>query len=362
MTEFEKEAFHFIKTGDSDGVMNTIMQHGYLEGANLPCYILNQAFEYCRLELAKALMDKYKFEGLNDAKEPVITFAARYGTRELFEKLMHLGADINALNHVKNSAVGRALAFKNYGAIYDLLDLGFDMKTYAGGKALRNAAWEGETEFVKLFIKCGADVNFNEADQVFPYCTTPVQMAASENHFEIVKYLIEHGANVKIKDKNGERAFSYAKRNKHFELMEYIRQFEPPIWHEVDKKTAELKSLGLPNDIIKWLGTDNKRIDFNNPKRLTDYIEFETIFDVRVIQWQGRVLIDLVKEIENYSNTGFIIWIKDAKCLGSLDVEHEELITLPGLKWKAFLSNASNIINEILDGTLAEKQLRESSN
>lgn len=358
MTEVEKEVVSCIQSNDTDGVMAALEKHGLPEGSTLPVHILNQALEYKRLALARLLLDKYGFDNLNDEKNPVMPYAARYGTRDLFQRLLQAGADLNALTHVKSSAVGRALAFGNHKGVRALLELGFDMKTYAGGNALRDAAGSGKFEFVKLFVEHGADVNFNGRSQVFPYCTTPVQMAAAINHFEIVKYLIEHGADVTIKDKNGDRAYSYAKQNNHTELMEYIKQFEPPIWHEMDNRVKELKRLGLPAEIIKWLGIENRRIDFKDSK-MTEYIEFETIFDVRVLEWRGRTFIDLVKDIENYGNTGFIVWVKDKKCLGSLDVEHDELFLLPGLKWKAFLAKAAGIIDDILDGNLSGEPFEE---
>ncbi|KZE81128.1 hypothetical protein AV654_01130 [Paenibacillus elgii] len=353
MTEVEKEVVSCIQSNDTDGVMAALEKHGLPEGSTLPVHILNQALEYKRLALARFLLDKYGFDNLNDEKNPVMPYAARYGTRDLFERLLQVGADLNALTPVKSSAVGRALAFGNHKGVRALLELGFDMKTYAGGNALRDAAGSGKFELVKLFVEHGADVNFNGRSQVFPYCTTPVQMAAAINHFEIVKYLIEHGADVTIKDKNGDRAYSYAKQNNHTELMEYIKQFEPPIWHEMDNRVKELKRLGLPAEIIKWLGIENRRIDFKDSK-MTEYIEFETIFDVRVLEWRGRTFIDLVKDIEN-----FIVWVKDKKCLGSLNVEHDELILLPGLKWKAFLAKAAGIIDDILDGNLSGEPFEE---
>ncbi|MEC0208037.1 ankyrin repeat domain-containing protein [Paenibacillus ehimensis] len=352
MTEFEKEVINCIKSNDADQVMPVLEKHGLPEGSTLPVHILNQALEYKQLALARQLLEKYVFDRLNDERNPVMPYAARYGTRDLFERLVKAGADLHALTHVKSSAIGRALAFGNHKGVRALLELGFDMRTYAGGDALRDAAWSGKFEFVKLFVEHGADVNFNGRSQVFPYCTTPVQMAASMNHFEIVKYLIEHGADVTIKDKNGDRAYSYAKQNNHKELMEYIKQFEPPIWHEMDNRAKELKRLGLPAEIIKWLGIENRRIELKDCQS-SEYIEFETIFDVRVLEWRGRTFIDLVKDIDNYSNTGFIVWVKDKKCLGSLDVEHDELILLPGLKWKAFLAKAAGIIDDILDGNLS---------
>lgn len=81
-----------------------------------------QALECKRLTLARLLLDKYVFDNLNDEKNPVMPYAARYGSRDLFETLLKAGADLNALNHVKMSALGRALAFGNHKGVRDLLD------------------------------------------------------------------------------------------------------------------------------------------------------------------------------------------------------------------------------------------------
>ncbi|WP_235949625.1 ankyrin repeat domain-containing protein [Paenibacillus glycinis] len=315
-----------------------------------PFLLLTNALEKNLLDTAFKILNRYSsIANLNDKDDPIITTAAPCGNKALFEKLIAHGADINAMNHVKSSAVDRALSFKNYEGVRALLELGFDMRSYSGGKALRSAAWKGELEMVRLFIEHGADVNFNGADQVFPYCTTPVQMAASSNHFEIVKFLVENGADVKIKDKYGDRAFLEAKRQKNVEMMEYIKQLEPPIWHEADKRAAELKKMGLPMDIIKWLGTENRRFEFGNECPI-EHIEFETIFDVKPIQWQGRIFLDLIKEVEGYSSTGFFVWIPEQKCLGSYDVEHEELLLFEGLKWNKFVKRLPVYINHALNG------------
>lgn len=349
MMDFLKELRHCLKDNEYTKFIDILESNNYPEGSMLPFQVLDNAFEYNRGDWASDILDRYRIDNLNDKDEPVITAAARYGNKTTFEKLIALGADINAMTHVKSSAVGRALAFQNYEGVRSLLELGFNMESYSGGKALRDASWQGEFEMVRLFIEHGADVNFNGADQVFPYCTTPVQMAASRNHFEIVKFLIEHGADVTIKDKYGNRAFLAAKNNKNTEMMEYIKQFEPPIWHEADKRAAELKKMGMPSEIIKWLGSENRRINLPDTTP-TEYIEFETIFDVKPIEWQGRVFLDFTKEVEGYGGIGFIIWITDLKCLGSFDVEHEELFIFEGVKWSKFVKRLPLVVNHVLNG------------
>ncbi|MBP1932043.1 ankyrin repeat domain-containing protein [Ammoniphilus resinae] len=350
MSDFLKEIKQCYQSHDHSGFIKTLAKYDYLPGTVLPFKVLDLAFGYRKLDWADYIMDTYRIDNMNDEKDPIITSAAYCGNKQLFEKLITLGANINALNHVKNSAVGVALAFQNYSGIYDLLELGFQMKSYAGGQALRSAAWEGEFEFVRLFVEHGADVNFNGADQVFPYCTTPVQMAASKNHDEIVKYLVDHGADVTIKDKYGNRAYLEAKRNKNKDLMDYLKRLEPPKWHEADKRMAELKKWGLPTEIMKWLGIENRKIELPDTCS-SAFVEFETIFDLKRIEWQDRVFIDLVKEIEGYDSTGFLVWIKDQKCLGSLDVEHDNLFIFEGTKWNNFIKKLPIVVNHVLDGT-----------
>ncbi|TYP73294.1 ankyrin repeat domain-containing protein [Paenibacillus methanolicus] len=308
-------------------------------------YALDYAFDYGQYEIAKLLIEHGA--DINDKANPAMVSAAR-GKRALFEYLLQKGANINAINHVGHSALSRAIAFKNLSGATALVEMGIDVSE-VGGKALRDAAWGGHFGIVKLLVEHGADVNFNGADQVFPYCTTPVQMAASINHFEIVKYLIAHGADVTIRDKYGNRAFLEAKQNKNKEMMEYIKQFEPPIWHEADQRAQALKKMGMPTDIIKWLGTENRRIDLPETS-VAAYVEFETIFDVKPIEWQGRIFLDVTKEVEGYGGTGFIIWIPDQKCLGSFDVEHQELFVFEGIKWSKLMKKLPVVVSHVLDG------------
>lgn len=336
-----------IKEGNIESVLH-LLEDGFDPNVEMGKHLypydnpLECAFDYRQYEIAKLFIE-YGSE-IND---DIFVDAAR-GDRYLFEYLLQKGANINAINHVGHSALSRAIAFDNISGAIALVEMGIDV-IELGGIALRSAAWRGHFEIVKPLVEHDANVNFNGADQVFPYCTTPVQMAASKNHFEIVKYLIEHGADVTIRDKYGNRAFLEAKRKNNREMMEYIKQFEPLIWHEADKRAEELKKMGMPADIIKWLGTENRRIDLPDTSP-TEYIEFETIFDVKPLEWQGRTFLDFAKEVEGYGGTGFIIWIPDQKCLGSIDIEHEELFIFEGVKWNKFIKKLSVVINHVLDG------------
>jgi len=49
---------------------------------------------------------------------------------------------------------------------------------------------DGDLTLVKKYVESGVDVNATY------FAWSPVQMAASKGQFEVVKYLVEHGANI----------------------------------------------------------------------------------------------------------------------------------------------------------------------
>src|SRR6516162_2102744 len=66
---------------------------------------------------------------------------------------------------------------------------------------LHCAAWKGHCEIVKLLLEAGADANArNENDH---WGTTPLHAAAHANQPAIAELLIEHGADLNAEDKNG---------------------------------------------------------------------------------------------------------------------------------------------------------------
>ena len=88
----------------------------------------------------------------------------------------------------------------------DINDNNYDY--YYGRNALIKAAHTGELEVVKTLIENGADVNAQSRHGI-----TALMYAASEGNFDIIKYLVEHGADVNIKSEDGETAIKSAMSN-----------------------------------------------------------------------------------------------------------------------------------------------------
>ena len=83
---------------------------------------------------------------------------------------------------------------------------------------LCNAILKGDLATVKKFIDYGANVN------EFSNGLTPLMFAARYNKVEILKFLLEKGADKKIKDEKGNTALKYAEFSKSLEAFDYLKQ------------------------------------------------------------------------------------------------------------------------------------------
>lgn len=83
---------------------------------------------------------------------------------------------------------------------------------------LCNAIVKGDIAIVKKFIEYGADVNetFNGM--------TPLMIAARYNKVEILKLLIEKGANTQAKDNRGFTALQYAQLSNATEAVAILKK------------------------------------------------------------------------------------------------------------------------------------------
>ena len=92
------------------------------------------------------------------------------------------------------------------------------------------ATKNGNFNDVQKFITDGVDVNYIniETENSDMMGTTPLMVASSEGHIEIVKLLIKHGADANLKSGvsdsslSGESALQYALEGEHTEVAEYL--------------------------------------------------------------------------------------------------------------------------------------------
>lgn len=86
-------------------------------------------------------------------------------------------------------------------------------------KNLIDAAYNGQTNVIKLLIESGADINAKNI-----HGNTALIFASARGYLDIVKYLIEVGADINLKNNLGNTALMYAYNDKYKEIIELLKK------------------------------------------------------------------------------------------------------------------------------------------
>ncbi len=87
-----------------------------------------------------------------------------------------------------------------------------------GNTPLCAAIIKGDLAAVKKFIEYGSDVNETSNG------LTPLMFAARYNKVDIIKFLLENGADKSVQDGKGNNALKYAELSKSQEAVDFLRQ------------------------------------------------------------------------------------------------------------------------------------------
>lgn len=126
-----------------------------------------------------------------------LRFAAGYGRAELVPRLIRLGADVNSrgsLDWMRRVTPLITAAFRNQTSpATALLEAGADARLkdeYPGATALHYAAWEGNLELIDLLLEAGADIAVRDD----MYDADPLGWAIENRKMKAVNHLLDHGA------------------------------------------------------------------------------------------------------------------------------------------------------------------------
>ena len=249
---------------------------------------------------------------LNDEENPSFLLAVRYCNKEIIDYVVAHGANVHALNRVKVDVFQAALYGKQYKHLQIIHDLGHTVQKY-GGPAFRNAITDRNYEVLDFFINHGVDINYNKPDSVYPFKPTPLCVAARYVDLKMCKYLVEHGADVTITEKDGMRPYSIAVEKGDMEMAEYFKNLEPAEYHDLQNKMDRLKSF-----------KEGDNLYFELPDSDFISIEFFPLIDTIPFKVGRRNLLRLSKELGEY-NDWQIVWDPRSKKIGCYDIEHQEL-------------------------------------
>ena len=131
--------------------------------------------------------------------------AAEKGDAGAAEKLLTVGADVNARNREGRTALHLAA---NVRVAMLLLEKGADVKAKSnnGETPLHVAASWGRRDVGETLVEAGADLNSQTNAG-----KTPLHNAAMAAHADMVEFLVQEGANMKVKASDGWTALDVAK-------------------------------------------------------------------------------------------------------------------------------------------------------
>lgn len=278
---------------------------------------------------------------LNDRSSPAIVTAAHNCDAATLDLLVAHGARVDAIDRVGKNAYSAALYSERYDLLPVLARLGLRPDADSGS-ALRQAVSRRQFEAVQFFVEHGVDVNGHVPDMVWPTNPTAVAVATLNGDLPMVRYLVEHGADVLIKDEHGDRPYSHAVAIGHAELQAYLRALEPPRWHDAKSRLAELEPFGLPEALLELLRGDERRIDLGGDGEIR-FIRFHDLFGVKPFLWRRSRYVDLLAVVDNYWEVGFLTWSPCDRKLVHVDTEHDEVRVL--CTWPEFVASPATWIH-----------------
>lgn len=138
--------------------------------------------------------------------EPMLVVASRAGWVQTVDALLRAGAKVDARNTFGDSAIMVAALGGHLVLVKKLQERGAEINP-AGWTPLAYAATNGKTEVVRYLLDIGANPN-----ALSPNGTTALMMAVRGGHIETVDLLLAKGADVNLRNQNGATALAWATR------------------------------------------------------------------------------------------------------------------------------------------------------
>lgn len=123
-------------------------------------------------------------------------------------------------SQVTAAPIHDAVSSGDVNRVYALIgpDLAIDEKDFGGMTAIQMAVRDENLEIMKILIDNGADVNIGSTRLKF----TPLQIAARRGNVEMVTLLIASGADVNLPDHEGASALHFAVRSGENEAVDLL--------------------------------------------------------------------------------------------------------------------------------------------
>ncbi|MCJ7454471.1 MAG: ankyrin repeat domain-containing protein, partial [Wolbachia endosymbiont of Homalodisca vitripennis] len=170
-------------------------------------------------------IDKLNYvSSITNLQKSLITslhLAAQNGDLDQVKLLFDNGGNIEAQDEFGKTPILCAAEAGKWSIVEFLLDNGANInnETTYQETPLHCAVQEGNLDIVKFLFDRGADIESQNA-----YNEKPLHLAIKAGRLDILKLLLDRGANINAKDKDGKTPLDVAKDQKHDVIIQYLEQ------------------------------------------------------------------------------------------------------------------------------------------
>lgn len=142
---------------------------------------------------------------------------------EIFEEFLEAGMSVNSRDDTGTPMLNIACRNDNFEIVERLLSLGAELNAVSedrGYTAVMDAVWRGNEKITKFLIEKGADLNTISKEG-----QSNLVLAVGADRYNICKLLVENGSDPDVKDMMGMSAYGYATLFKKEKIAEILRPY-----------------------------------------------------------------------------------------------------------------------------------------
>ena len=228
---------------------------------------LFKAAESGNLVLLRTLLEhNFDLEHTDNFGENALMVALRCGNHSVAECLLKIAReDVKIIDNDGATLLHKA-AWGNLPELANVLlqeyNMDIDSQNYAGRTALHVAAYQGNTRILKYLLEHAANVNAVDNEG-----RTPIFSGAYDGNFKTVKLLCEYGADLHLKDNSNLTVLEYAVSRKEFETAQFLNGKLGNIYLDLENMIRKHKSEqhSRAMELIKEISNINKKNDLPMP-------------------------------------------------------------------------------------------------